>query len=692
MKRTILIVMACLCLVGMFGCNSKQQDNPTNYFGTDLAKLLLANERLNAQLLKNEGDIFENGAKVLRNLAATTSASYQASTTSSAQGNGTLTVEGTTFTFSNFEENCNSYDYFENLTNNIVTTCEVAADLIDEVKKNVRVVDKWVSSGPDWKFYLHVAENEEVLYEQTADQINICRRSRNTSGQDVYETYIRNDITERRMTYIPGVHYEFSEIMKNDGVTDYTLFVADCTKGYWEVSVVSGADGQFNITGMVMKEDICYSAYYDPQIGQVVSLQVISSDRQADLLTLHGNEIKCDVTLHAGGFDGIQNITITAEEGTVSSVQLQDTAVVHVPGSTGYTSLTGVQSGIVNLSNGKQLTPGSTYVDGQVAFRCAIADYLAEGGLCKGQLELVVSGDSLQDRMNNLTLFLAETGLVCRRNPDKMISDISRAFTELDAFVPYYRWNGNTIATVDGIRAGIQVERTRFDAMANLYETIKNDPVIAIDDVNFELHINFAPIAEMTVDADPLEGDVVQVQNITLTVSDMTLFVDDEPYMVNFALLEESGSGLIHIEVENSNRTTYTGGQTFTVTAAQVTVKLPTLPHSSYKLVAYISTEDGIRASGYKEFMDIAVTPDSPALTTETKVDYATFYTMVCEVAYQYGIPDQGLLEMKAEDGTYKSMTGAETEIATGDYRLAYTLSNGDSETSDYVYVSYTAP
>ena len=37
--------------------------------GTEAAKLLLAQERLDSQLLKNDGDIFENGSKVFRNLA-----------------------------------------------------------------------------------------------------------------------------------------------------------------------------------------------------------------------------------------------------------------------------------------------------------------------------------------------------------------------------------------------------------------------------------------------------------------------------------------------------------------------------------------------------------------------------------------------------------------------------------------------
>ena len=689
MKRVLLIMFASLCLVTMFGCNLGSKGIPANYSGTDLAKLLLANERLDATLLHKEGDIFDDGAEILRNLAASTSASYQASTTSAAGGQGKVTIEGTTFTFSNFEENCNAYDYFENLTEGVVSTCNTGADMIDFVKKHIRVVDKWVSSGDD-KVYLHVAENEEVLYEYRGDQLNICRRWLNNEGQDVYDVYIRNDTAETRMTYIPGLLYEFSDFV-DDGVNQHnTYFAANYSKGYWEVSVVGGVTDSFYVTCMALKEDICYSAHYDPQESFVTALQVISADRKADLIFFNAGEEFDDVSLHFGGFDGIQNVLITVPDDEVGTVNEGEISVVHVAGEHGYTAITGLKSGTVNLTNGKQLKENDTYVSGNVVVGRTLADYAY--GLCKGTVDLRVYGESREERMQNIKLFLAEAGLTCRRNPDKMLSDVSQAYTELDAFVSYYRWNGHTIANVDGVRAGIQVECARFDAMANLYEAVKHDPVVDINDVNFQLNINFAPITEISVQADPVDGDVVRIQNIALTVSDMTLFVEDEPYMVNFALIEGTGGGLIHLEVENSHRTTYAKTKTFTVAAEQVPVKLPALKNSAYKLVAYISTVDGIRTSGYKEVMDLHGTSESQtALTTQAKVDYATFYTMVCEVAYQYGLPAQSPLEY-LEGETYIPMAGDETEIATGVYRLAYTVANEDRDATHYVYVAYTAP
>lgn len=693
MKRTLLIALACLCFVGMFGCSSNNPDGPKtleNYSGTDLAKLLLASERLNADLLKKEGDIFDEGAEVLRNLASTTSASYQASTSSAAQGQGTVTVDGNTFTFANFDENSNSYDYFENLSGNVIATCEVGADMIDFVKKNIRVVDQWVVSGSEQRFYLHVSENEEVLYEYNEGQINICRRMTNTAGLDVYDIYIGNDVAESRMTYIPELRIELS-VRTYDGQNwTATYFTADHTKGYWEVSVIDDFVDHINVTLMAMKDDICYSAYYDPQTGNVSQVHVISADRKTDLLRFVDEENSSRVTLILNGFTGFENVTITAESSAISSVQNPDTVVVHVPGENGHTSITGVQSGIVNLNNGQKMTQGDLFAGNQVEISVALASY--NSGLCRGEVELSVLGDTREARFANFRLFLTETGLTSRRNTEKMLGDIPRIYTELDAFVPYYRWNGNGISDVVGIRGGIAVEETRMGAMKALYEGVKDGPRVDINDANFELNIRFAPITEIDVEKSNAEGNVITVQNIALTITDKTLFVKDEPYKVNVALIQESGNELIHLEVENDDRVSYTGGNTFTVTARQITAKLPALPEHSYKLVAYISTDDGIRSSGYKAFMDLNVDPTTEiARTTDQKVDYETFRTLVCQEAYRFGVPAQSPIEY-LEGESYKPMTGNETEIATGKYRLAYTVSVGEEEQTGYVYITYTAP
>ena len=63
MKKFITLLLTLVMLLSLLvGCRGFTL--PEGLSGSDAAKLLLANERLNAQLLKTEGDIFENGVEV----------------------------------------------------------------------------------------------------------------------------------------------------------------------------------------------------------------------------------------------------------------------------------------------------------------------------------------------------------------------------------------------------------------------------------------------------------------------------------------------------------------------------------------------------------------------------------------------------------------------------------------------------
>ena len=75
MKKIISLTLGLVMMASLLvGCNGGASTGEANKSlkeinGSDAVRLLLANERLNAQLLKTEGDIFENGVEVLNNLA-----------------------------------------------------------------------------------------------------------------------------------------------------------------------------------------------------------------------------------------------------------------------------------------------------------------------------------------------------------------------------------------------------------------------------------------------------------------------------------------------------------------------------------------------------------------------------------------------------------------------------------------------
>ena len=685
--------------------------------GSDVAKLLLANERLDAQLLKTEGDLFENGVEVMNNLAKTAmenlNVSYAGSrapavaTLASVENtatviendySGKLEIDGDTFTWSEFEENNNSYDAFKGITDSIVSSAKRAADLIDNIKKNVRVVDKWVDMD-GIHYYLSVSENSELLCERdmTINEIKVCRRHRNADGKDVYELYTKNDGFEERTFYIPGERYEMSRIIdfSENRMEDY--FVADSSKGYWETYVVGVAPEHYNVSYFIMKDDICYDTFYDPKDGSISMLKVMSADRATDIL----NFSDYNVSVKFSGFDGVQSVVAPAD------------AVEYVEGE--YANISQHEKAKVYLTNGKVLNCYDSFVDGNASI-LAIRVVCTGGFGYIGEIDLQLQGETKDEKLENLRSFLDEVGLKCKRDIDGVFNGIHRAYVELENITQYYTWNGISVIDEAGIAESINIERDRFDEMAVLYTNVKDVEVLDGSDADLlELNIKFAPVTQSNFDTVTLDAMKVSVGGISLTIEDTTLYVKDEPYHVALALADKKG-GLIHFDVEGVSSTVYADEDIFTVTASAFECTLPVLSEGTYTFVAYIATSEGIRASAFTPVTvteikgmpyvaeNISVSASraegdtlvltcsqeknfAVTITTEEKVGYEAFKAVIFEKVFAYGIPSD-VIEQKTGD-TYTPLTGNEAEMADGTYRVAYTMDNGGAQEQGYIYVQY---
>lgn len=721
MKKIISLALVLVIITSLLvGC--KDGTLPKMISGSDTAKLLLANERLNAQLLKTEGDIFEDGVEVMNNLAKLAnynlslayagnvspsvtklSSIKKTSTVLEGKYSGKVEINGDTFIWSTFEENNNSYDYFKNLTDNIVSTAEVGAELIDNVKKNVRVIEKWVDVG-GIHYYLSVDENSETLYERDTvnNMLNICKRYKNVYGKDVYELYRKQEQYEERMTYIPGQRYELSMI--NDyGEHNEDYFVADNSKGYWETYVVGAFPDHYNVSYFIMKNDICYDATYDPQSESIPLLKIMSADKATDILNFNDAEGVSFVDLKFSGFDGIKSVEAPSNSAEYNAAE-------------GIASLPNGENSKVHLTNGTVLNYGDRFVDGKVSINAIHVSFSGTFGYT-GEMHLRIEGETYEERLEILRSFLNETGLKCRRNIDSVFSGIGRAYVELDSIIKYYTWNGVSVTNEAGIGEAINKEKARFSKMEALYTAVKDTEVLNISDTELiELNIKFAPITESNFQGITLDAGKVSLGSISLTIEDTTLYVKDEPYKVMFALAD-SKNGLVHFDMENTSSSKYADESKFTVTASALEFTLPALSSGSYTLVAYIATSDGIRASAYtpvtvSEILNMPVKIENVSvsaakgekgelvltceqiedftvtLTTESRIGYAEFKTALSEKAFEYGIPSD-IIELRTGD-TYTALTGSETEIQDGTYRICYKTENGDNMTTGYVYVQYS--
>ncbi len=755
MKKILSIVLlAAMLLSTLVACNSGNSGNsgngetggngdvltslPDGMSGSDAAKLLLAGQRLDAQLLKNEGSIFDNGVEVMNTLAARATENLGVTylsaramekklvltplsreTISAPDTMGKLEKEGDTFYFSEFEENNNSYDYFENLTNNIVTSAEVAADLIDGVKKNVRVVDKWVNVHDTTRYFLHVEENSELLIEHytgtdginTLDIMSICLRYRNAEGKDVYEMY-RRSVTENyeeRMTYIPGERYELSMKHNRSGSEGMDCFVADNSKGYWETCVMGIQPDHSNVSYFVMKDDLCYDAFYSLMDGNISLVKVMSADRATDLFHVINHEDAGDrlhLVLKFSGFDGIDCVVASGDE-------------VDYNQEYGYANVGNGEHATVRFTSGKTAKYGDTFADGKVNIGNIHVGYGVAG--YTGEMMMDIQGENRAEQMAAFRQFLGEVGLTCRRDMDGVIAGMEAAFVDAAITAKYYKWNGVSITDETGVSAAKDKELERLAAMAVHYTEVKDVEEISIEDTaRMELNIRFASITDSRFEAVALDGTKVTVGGGSLAITDTLLYVKDEPYKVAFALADAKG-GLVHLDIadaENTATTPYADEDTFTVTVPSLEFTIPMLAPGTYTLVAYIATSDGVRSSAYTpvavgEIVGVPVSEgnvtmsaakgEADALTltytettdvtvtlvADTSMDCAKFKTALRELAFEYGTPSD-VVEVLGEDGSY-TLLGEETVLAYTTYRIAYKVANGDRTVEGYVYVDLVA-
>ncbi len=198
----------------------------------------------------------------------------------------------------------------------------------------------------------------------------------------------------------------------------------------------------------------------------------------------------------------------------------------------------------------------------------------------------------------------------------------------------------------------------------------------------------------------------------------MLLFVEDEEYKIAFAMksLDEDG-GLTHIEVDTAT-TLYDGADSLTVTAQDLTFMIPMLSPGDYTLVAYVATADGIRSSMYTELgvtnisdgvvkegniqatvkseddllkVTYIETPEAVAVIVRDEVTpYAEFYELMAEIAFNYGIPSEDLIQ-KVDPETMEAtaLVGDEEDIESGIYMILYTSNSGEKTEQGKLYVEY---
>ena len=738
MKKLLsLLIVLVMALTVLTGCGKVAS-------GTDLAKLMLANQRLNAQLLKNEGDIFEAGAQTLGDLASQVKASLTNASSdapmlfaSTQTGFGKLdktggkveVVDGTTFTWSGFEETSNSVSYLDSYAQAIIDTAERGAEMIDQFKQKVGIVDQWVRSGVE-KLLLHVEENSETLLDQYEDQIDICKRTRDSQGNDVYEMYIGNNIAQTRMTYVKGKLLEHSIKFADSG--DVTNIVAVNDKGYWEVGTFdyianrqgpNGLMGGYNVAFTILKDDLAYhfagldgSEPDDVLNNKFANLNIISSDKKTDIMHVSDSEGSTMFELKFSGFAGIANVTTTVTPDQVGNnpgggERHQKVRLFTVNDGEICAVLDSSDGAVINLENGNQIAEGNSYLNDAVLVRSFGITATVDGYL--GSVSVAVNGNTYQQRVDLLKQFLQQVGLECRRDIDDVFVGVATASDEQKYVQGVFRWNGSSVATREGLDSGLQVVLDEFVQYDAIYQQFKDAPTVSKNAYKADYkNMDFAEASATSSDV-AVEGRQVTIGNVSVQTQSSPLVMEGERYQVGFGLANTNGQqGIVHLDYVNNLLASPTG-DTVVVTASQVTFELPVLLAGNYNVVAYVCTIDGIRISQYLPIKvdsaygtsmtvgNVQMTVDctgefgvvtySP--TSDVVLEFAfdqpqtvqDFCSKVAEVVYNVGT--LGSVVERYVDGNY-IVVDADDTIGEGSYRLAYSVNNGDNSKQGYVFVT----
>ncbi|MBE5939765.1 MAG: hypothetical protein E7266_05130 [Lachnospiraceae bacterium] len=684
--------------------------------GKEIAKLLLANSRLDANDLK---------VGLKESLLVATSSIETNDYVTLTSGNNKVvplstSTSGNTVSWSDFSDECNAYDFFNSYFVNIESTAQRFATEIDNVKEKCSNTDYWISVGSE-KILLQVEANQEIIYIKDNDGYRICRRYTNEDADDVYEMYsIFNDGSykyQERMLYIAGKRYEFSN---NFGGYEGIYIVAENSKGYWRMFEVTDIEkNRANLMCLINTGKVAFTfddMYADnmPE-GTDYLLKFSTTDLTNDIVFINSNA----VILNLGAFNGIDHVE--TDSSNVTFVEGKSNALTSGMGT-------------LVTDSGVKISDGQTFFDGKIAVSNLDAsfteNFYGEGNhRTNGHMGLRVEGDTPQEKISNVKAFLDEVGMNSRYNITDIATKVNSANEMAKSFKELYTWNGYHIDSYAGIENAVKVERETYSEFDEMYEKVKN--LKSVISTNFGSAFegwDFAKMSSISCGNVTLDEDTITVENMSAVIDDTKIFDSNEKYTLCLALAkfkdnnEADYDNAVIMECEGADITSFTGGSSITLNQS-ATFTLPQCSATGkYTIVAYAATEDGIRVSemvpiifsediaekrtydGFridfslnekKEIrmdcvidIDVYIKPED----VQTEYTYDEMYELLLK-----GVLDNGFMAEGAGVEIYDADTNsgqAAQEGATlgaGIYRMSYIKQTDDGELTGYIYFDMNA-
>ena len=740
MKKFISVLLACVLLatlmVPLASCGLiPAKWNPFAkriHQGTEAAKLLLANERLDENLFLAGVDVGMK-SKSGKTDSAKNTASHVVTNLSATPKRGTTLLplaiieSDTTHTWTEFGQYSASAIEFSQFVESVDYEVERVARNIANMKENVGVTDKWVDLGTE-KHMLRVFENYDVLFVigYYGDQY-VYYRYTDENAKNVYVmysfmSYEDGTTGDVRTLCIPGERYEYMYDNSN-GFSDY--FIAENSRGYWINTRFSCHEDEFgnvhtSFSPYIVKDGLGAGAFVsaifvpgsEDATVETAWYNVFDPANERELFRISTSYNRYSFQLYT---PAIRNglVSISADQ-----VVYDDEENIY---QSSYVNQFVTVNGTYRLPDDYDGSYGNLPAR-QFAFTSGDVHYdYAEEVFCGG-LEFTMDQPtvSVYDACIAFGDYAKTLGLDLYCDMDTVALSTEYAMILADGFIDTFEWNGYHLNTRENAEAAMDALTQQFESALADYEEVKDfESSSGAQTLSYFAH--FAEFDSVKSDGNTYSDGLVNVDLVTVSTSDVDLFEEDMEYVlkVGISKVDENGDPIsvntVALKGTESMPVAFDGGEITLEVSGEYEIP-KNLDAGRYAVVVYVATkEDGIRVSEMQKIDFVSISEgevDSAAMSifafeqdknlmaeytiknirymeiTDVKATYSydEIRKIIMTEILSHGAPYHGAV-LEYENG---EAVPEEATLGSGTYRMMCYLATADGLAQSYVYLTVT--
>ena len=681
--------------------------------GTEAAKLLLANERLDEGLLGSKINIGLTGGMLLSAKDHFETMKLPSNTMLSTDA---ISASTGRHTWDSFPAESSSLTEFNQFMESVDWEVKNVAEDIANMKQYVGVTDKWVQFLNGDRQMLRVFENYDCLLVcSESGDVHVYYRYTDENARNYYEMYsfmkyedgTTGDI---RTLYVPNERYEYM-YENSGGFKDY--FVAENSRGYWVstrfgIVEYSEASHLASFSTYIVKDGLGYGFYTDYQKSGdserrgTGSFYVFDPELDRELFCVHKIGSRYDFDLYFSAIkDGFVSVSASQfrydEEYGVYDTNAIDTLVTK---NGTYTASKNGTEGQFDFTNGYvQYDYGNEIYYGSLSF-----------GAREDDLDIASACDAFGRYIEGL-------GLTLWCDMETVTKSLEHASLMAEGFSESFRWYDNVIRDTDALKDSIELLRKDYKDKYNEYEEVKDFESVNVRQV-LSPSAHFASVNITAGGDNKMNGETIQIGGIIILTEDVSLFEVGKRYVikVGLSLVDENGNPIsvntVALKGAEGDAVIFEGeGIGLSISGEYA---IPKNLHSGrYAAVVYVATADeGIRVSEMKKIgfteikegeiessaMIMEAFDEESSLVIDYKIKNTRTITVVAtKESYGYDeIERMIIIEILAYgtpfigatlEGQNGEAIGENDSLGKGNYRMMCYFNTSDGLAQGYVYL-----